>query len=87
MGYKVRWDSMSEGFLLKSEFGHVRITKDSSANGDRLMIQDIRTGKVGYLDPLELECLAWSNHEDLKDLLDPSLTRWKPGTEGEEDED
>lgn len=62
---------------LKSEFGHVRVELDESGNGARLMIQDMRTGKVAYFDPLELETLAWTRHEDLAPFLDPSFDRWK----------
>jgi len=36
------------------------------------MIQDLKSGMTNYLDPLELECLAWARHEDLTLLLDPS---------------
>jgi len=57
---------------LKSEFADVRVEVDNSANGPRLMIQDQKTGVTNYLDPLELECLAWARHEDLTLLLDPS---------------
>ena len=40
---------------LRSEFAHVRVEVDTTANGPRLMIQDIKTGATTYLDPLELE--------------------------------
>ena len=63
-------------FTIRSEFGFVRIEKDTSALGERLKITDLRTGKANYLDPLELECLAWAEHDALKPLLNPSLTRW-----------
>jgi len=62
---------------MKSEFAHVCVQLDQSANGVRLMIKDIRTGKTVYLDPLELESLAWCQHEDLVQLLNPTLTRWR----------
>lgn len=65
-----------EGFVLKNEFAHVFVQKDKTANGDRLLIKDIRTGKISYFDPLELESLLWSTHKELKSLLDPSNTRW-----------
>ncbi|WP_202964981.1 hypothetical protein [Neobacillus niacini] len=67
---------MKEGFILKNEFAYVSVQIDRSANGDRLLIQDIRTGKRSYFDPLELESLLWSTHKDLTSLLDPSQTRW-----------
>jgi len=57
---------------LKSEFADVKVEVDHSANGPRLMIQDLKSGMTNYLDPLELECLAWARHEDLTLLLDPS---------------
>jgi hypothetical protein len=62
---------------LRSEFAHVRLELDTSGNGPRLRIEDLKTGKVGYLDPLELECLAWAKHRELEPLLDPSSTRWR----------
>jgi hypothetical protein len=65
-----------ESFVLKNEFAHVSVQKDRSANGDRLLIKDIRTGKISYFDPLELESLLWSTHKELTSLLDPSKTRW-----------
>ncbi|MEH7111724.1 hypothetical protein V7124_04990 [Neobacillus niacini] len=67
---------MKESFVLKNEFAHVSVQIDRSANGDRLLLKDIRTGKVSYFDPLELESLLWATHKDLTILLDPSKTRW-----------
>jgi hypothetical protein len=68
----------NEYITLKNEFAHVRIKKDISAKGVRLLVEDVRTGKINFFDPLELECLAWTEHKELNDLLNPSLTRWKP---------
>ena len=59
---------------LESEFGHVQVELDNSANGSRLMIKDLKSGQTIYLDPLELEGLAWARHGDLAALLDPGLT-------------
>lgn len=67
---------LKEGFVLKNEFAMVSVQLDRSANGDRLMLRDLRTGKISYFDPLELESLLWSTHKELKNLLDPSQTRW-----------
>lgn len=61
---------------LRNEFAYVSVELDYDANGPRLKISDLRTGQVGYLDPLELESLAWSTHEDLAPLLNPSHRRW-----------
>jgi hypothetical protein len=56
---------------LISEFAAVEIARDDHANGPRLMIRDLRSGEVIYLDPLELAALAWLRHEELLPLLDP----------------
>ena len=63
--------------VLESEFARIGIDIDRTGNGPRLKVQDLRTGRIGYLDPLELESLIWVRHEDLAPLLDPSLTRWR----------
>lgn len=62
---------------LVSEFGAVRVSVDHAGNGPRLMLEDLKTGRVGYLDPLELETLAWLPEGGLHKLLDPSLLRWR----------
>jgi hypothetical protein len=46
------------GFELKNEFAHVKISLDTSANGQRLMLIDMVTGAARMLDPLLLECLT-----------------------------
>jgi hypothetical protein len=66
---------------LVSEFARVQIERDDSGNGPRLMIRDLRTGMTAYLDPLELETLAWMRHEDLTRFLDPSFRRWRDETD------
>ncbi len=63
--------------VLESEFASVRIALDRGANGPRLRIEDLRTGHVGYLDPLELETLAWIPEGQMHRLLDPSAHRWR----------
>lgn len=75
-----------EKLELRNEFAYVSVELDEGANGPRLKISDLRTGRVGYLDPLELESLAWSTHEDLEMILDPSYRRWA-GTGNELDGD
>jgi hypothetical protein len=67
---------------LKNEFAAVSVEQDNSGNGPRLKIRDSHTGKVVYLDPLELESLAWARHEDLANLVNPSLGRWSDGEQG-----
>lgn len=44
---------------LNNEFALVELEPDYSANGVRLKIRSVRTGRVAYLDPLQLEVLTW----------------------------
>jgi len=62
---------------VSSEFASVALNIDHHANGPRLRIEDLRTGRVGFLDALELETLAWLPEGGLHKLLDPSLLRWR----------
>jgi hypothetical protein len=64
---------------LTSEFASVEVSLDDDGNGPRLKIVDLKTGQVGFLDPLELETLAWLPEGGLHKLLDPSLLRWREG--------
>lgn len=58
---------------LKSEFASVAIELNETGNGPRLLVRDVRTGKAIYLDPLELEGIAWADHDDLTPLIEPSV--------------
>ena len=66
------------------KFAHrnLRAEAEAAARGslEPLRIEDLRTGHVGFLDPLELECLAWATKDELAPLLDPAATRWKSVT-------
>lgn len=66
---------------LVSEFAWVQIELNRKGNGPRLMVRDMKTGKSIFLDPLELEALAWARHDELAPLLDPSR-RWSNTTNG-----
>jgi len=60
---------------LRSEFASVELTLDRGANGPRLGITDMRTGRVNYFDPLELEALVWTDHDELTGFMVPAR-RW-----------
>lgn len=68
------WPS-DDNLTLRSEYATVRVARDRLGNGDRLAITDMRSGKTTYFDPLELEALAWTEHDELTPFLDPQR-RW-----------
>ena len=57
-------DAVSNGAVLANEFASVRVGVDRSANGVRVQVEDIETGKSVYLDPLELASLCHASPED-----------------------
>ncbi len=69
--------SAAAGGIVASEFAAVRATVDTTANGPRLRLQDRRTGRVRFLDALELEMIIWLPEGHLTRLLDPSADRWR----------
>lgn len=62
--------------MLVSEFAATEVYLDGCGNGDRLAVHDLRTGRIAYFDPLELETLAWLADDDRERLMDPAVTRW-----------
>ena len=62
-----------ERVVLKNEFATVEVTRDDTANGSRLLIKDLQTGRQVYLDPLELEALTRAPHSAFAQWLDPDL--------------
>ena len=63
--------------VVDSEFADVSVEVDTKANGPRLRLEDRRTGKVRFLDALELETIIWLPEGHLAQLLDPSADRWR----------
>ena len=59
--------------LIANEFAAARISLDNEANGPRLKIEDPSSGVHIYLDPLELQALAWATHKDLAYFASPSF--------------
>lgn len=59
--------------ILRNEFATVEVARDDSANGERLLIRDLLTGRKVYLDPLELEALTRAPHSQFATWLDPDL--------------
>lgn len=66
----------SAAYIIGSEFAEVAVGVDRSGNGTRLRLEDLRTGRVRYLDALELETVVWLSDGHLNRLLDPSADRW-----------
>jgi hypothetical protein len=67
------------GPVVGSEFAEVSVNLDARANSVRLRLEDLRTGRVRYLDALELETIIWLAEGHLTRLLDPSADRWRDG--------
>ncbi|WP_052344720.1 hypothetical protein [Thermocrispum municipale] len=63
--------------VVGSEFAEVAVSVDHEGNGPRLKLEDLRTGRVRYLDALELETVVWLPDGHLRQLLDPSAHRWR----------
>lgn len=63
--------------VVGNEFAEVAVAVDEVANSPRLRLEDRRTGRVRYLDALELETLVWLPEGNLRQLLDPSADRWR----------
>ncbi len=66
-----------KGAVVESEFAQVSVTVDDEGNSPRLRLEDLRTGRVRYLDALELEAVIWLPEGKLVQLLDPSADRWR----------
>jgi hypothetical protein len=64
--------STDTGWRLQNEFAAVQVELDNYANSPRLKITDLRSGTVGYLDPLELERLTAARHVDLTWIVSPA---------------
>lgn len=58
-----------------SEFASIQIELDTSANGPRIRIIDLRGGVDRYFDPLVLESMVWASDDQLADLINPA-NRW-----------
>jgi len=67
---------MPDKLEVVSEFADVLVAVDTAANGPRLRLEDRRTGRVRFLDALELETIIWLPEGHLAQLLDPSADRW-----------
>ena len=72
---------MSEiiGDIVGNEFAQVAVQIDDTANSPRLRLEDLKTGRVRFLDALELETLVWLPEGNMRTLLDPSHERWREG--------
>lgn len=68
------------GPVVESEFAQVSVNVDDEGNSPRLRLEDLRTGRVRFLDALELETIIWLPAGRLAQLLDPSADRWRGDT-------
>jgi hypothetical protein len=65
------------GPVARNEFAQVSVNFDNSGNTPRVRLEDLRSGRVRYLDALELETIIWLPQERLTALMDPSAGRWR----------
>ncbi|MGY4101900.1 hypothetical protein ACW2Q0_20450 [Nocardia sp. R16R-3T] len=63
--------------VVHSEFAQVLVAIDDTANGPRLRLEDLKSGRVRFLDALELETIVWLTEGHMQRLLDPSADRWR----------
>lgn len=70
------------GPVIGNEFAQVAVQFDTNGNAARLRLEDLRTGRVRYLDALELETIIWLPEQRLAALLDPSEDRWRGDDSG-----
>jgi hypothetical protein len=63
--------------IVRNEFASVSVSLDTRGNSPRLRVEDLRTGRVRFLDALELETLIWLPDMSLTALMDPSHDRWR----------
>jgi hypothetical protein len=66
-----------DGPVVGNEFAVVSVRFDVEGNAPRLRLEDLRGGRVRFLDALELEAIIWLPEERLTGLLDPSHSRWR----------
>jgi hypothetical protein len=65
------------GPVVGSEFAQISVNLDTAGNSPRLRLEDLRSGRVRYLDALELETIIWLPEQRLTALMDPSAGRWR----------
>jgi hypothetical protein len=65
------------GPVVGSEFAQISVNLDTTGNSPRLRLEDLRSGRVRYLDALELETIIWLPGQRLTALMDPSAGRWR----------
>ena len=63
--------------VVYNEFAQVSVSIDTDGNSPRLRLEDLRTGRVRFLDALELETIVWLPDGHMRQLLDPSADRWR----------
>ena len=63
--------------VVANEFAAVAVRVDREGNSPRLRLEDLKSGKVRFLDALELETLVWLPEGHMQSLLDPSADRWR----------
>jgi hypothetical protein len=58
--------------VLRNEFATVEVMLDETANGPRLLVRDLETGRQVHLDALEVESLTRMSHDDFAERVRPA---------------
>lgn len=53
-----RMSTRSSSMHFRNEFATVELRRDETANGTRLLVIDLSTGRYVFLDPLQIESLT-----------------------------
>jgi hypothetical protein len=81
MGDRGPFDVPGIGPVVGNEFAEISVNVDQDGNSVRLRLEDLRTGRVRFVDALELETIIWLAEGHLTSLLNPSADRWREGTD------
>lgn len=57
--------------VLRNEFATVEVLLDETANGPRLLVRDLETGRQVHLDALEVASLTRMSHDDFAERVRP----------------
>ncbi|MCW2752407.1 MAG: hypothetical protein JWR83_3517 [Aeromicrobium sp.] len=82
IGDRGKFEVHGIGPVVGNEIAEISVNVDQDGNTVRLRLEDPRTGRVRFVDALELETIIWLAEGHLTSLLNPSADRWREGSDG-----